>query len=755
MQTIRTAIILLLAGNLLSGALFAQAVGVGTATPNASAMLEVNSSNKGLLVPRVSLASLTDAATIVNPANSLLVYNTNSSISGGAGYYYNSGTPAAPVWVKMLTSTAAGWGLTGNGGTNPSTHFIGTTDYVPLRFRMNNVNSGFIDAATRTTMFGFQAGQNHTFVSNSSSTGFGYEVLSGNVGYANVAIGTSAMASNQQFGYYNTALGFETLYSNTTGQRNVAVGNTAMHDNTTGGNNVAIGDSTMAANLNGTNNTAVGANALRRSNSAGSNTAIGLNALENATGGSNTAVGVSSMRNSGTGTQNTAVGQSSLLTNNSGTRNVAMGYQAMDGNVSGSYNTGIGASSLGSQTNGSYNTAVGYQAMSAGISGSYNTALGHAALANNRGDNNTAIGYNALHDNLSAWYNIAIGKSALADMTFLNDGLGYAAYNVAVGIESLMNNNPTAATNLQATNGIKNVGVGSFSLKENTNGYGNTAIGHQSMTSTTTGHYNCAIGIESMYFNTSGDFNTAAGPQSLRLNTSGAYNTAIGFLALNGNTSGDNNTAIGYTAGSFNNANTNCTFLGFDANQSTGTNFDNSTALGRNSRITASNQVRIGNTVVSSIGGYAAWSNLSDGRFKRNISEAVKGLEFIMALRPVTYNIDVNGLAVYLKEDVYKNAEGIEVTRTADAATRQQRSQLGLVTQSGFIAQEVEAAAKKVGYDFSGVDKPKNGADLYALRYSEFVVPLVKAVQEQQLEINALKARLERLEQLIAGGSGK
>ena len=51
---------------------------------------------------------------------------------------------------------------------------------------------------------------------------------------------------------------------------------------------------------------------------------------------------------------------------------------------------------------------------------------------------------------------------------------------------------------------------------------------------------------------------------------------------------------------------------------------------------------------------------------------------------------------------------------------------------TGFSGQQVDEAAKEIGYDFSGVDKPKNENDLYGLRYSEFVVPLVKAVQEQQ-----------------------
>jgi hypothetical protein len=168
-------------------------------------------------------------------------------------------------------------------------------------------------------------------------------------------------------------------------------------------------------------------------------------------------------------------------------------------------------------------------------------------------------------------------------------------------------------------------------------------------------------------------------------------------------------------------------------------------ALGANSRITASQQVRIGYSSTASIGGYEAWSNLSDGRFKTNISEQVKGLDFIMALRPVTYNLDMNKLSAYLKEDQYKDENGNLLTRTADPAMQQQRIERSLVLHTGFIAQEVEDAAKKLGYDFSGVDKPKNAADLYSLRYSEFVVPLVKAMQEQQQQISELKDNVEKL----------
>ena len=78
------------------------------------------------------------------------------------------------------------------------------------------------------------------------------------------------------------------------------------------------------------------------------------------------------------------------------------------------------------------------------------------------------------------------------------------------------------------------------------------------------------------------------------------------------------------------------------------------------------------------------------------------------------------------------------------------------VIQTGFIAQDVEKAAKEINYNFSGVDAAKNDNDVYGLRYAEFVVPLVKAVQELSKKNDELtkknddlEKRLSKLETLI------
>jgi hypothetical protein len=157
-------------------------------------------------------------------------------------------------------------------------------------------------------------------------------------------------------------------------------------------------------------------------------------------------------------------------------------------------------------------------------------------------------------------------------------------------------------------------------------------------------------------------------------------------------------------------------------------------AIGQGTIVTGSSQARIGNSATVSIGGYADWTNISDGRYKKNVKEDVKGLDFILKLRPVTYNLDMSGVSQKLN--------GSAALKT-NVQMRTAMTEKEKIVQSGFIAQEVEQTAKSIGYDFSGVDTPKNDNDFYGLRYSEFVVPLVKAVQEQQVIIEEQNKNIE------------
>ncbi len=415
-----------------------------------------------------------------------------------------------------------------------------------------------------------------------------------------------------------------------------------------------------------------------------------------------------------------------------GTSNAFVGSGSGIANTSGYYNTGMGDNTL-RYNNASFNTATGSQALFSNTTGNANTATGYVALYSNIGGHyNTANGYFAMHLNTAGSYNTATGMYALYAN---NDN-----YNSAHGNYSLYSN----------TSGSANTAAGYASLYTNSTGFANAAFGYNALYNNTSS-YNTALGHNALITNTTGSLNSSTGFSSLYGNTSGVQNTANGAFTLYGNTSGLWNSAFGYSAGSYNDANSYCTFIGADADQTTTTNLSNSTALGYDSRITASNQVRIGKSTVTSIGGYAGWSNLSDGRYKKNIKENVKGLEFINKLRPVTYNLDVTELSKFLNEGVTgeESVEGINEKTLKDNVTKQATSDKEKITYTGFIAQEVESVSKEIGYDFSGVDAPKNANDLYALRYAEFVVPLVKAVQELDNENKLLKKEISQIKAVM------
>jgi len=445
----------------------------------------------------------------------------------------------------------------------------------------------------------------------------------------------------------------------------------------------------------------------------------------------NTGFGYQSL-NSTTGSYNSAFGYQALYSGNTGSRNTANGCQALYSNIEGYYNTATGFAALYSNTSGYYNTANGYAALFSNTTGNVNTASGQGALYyNTTGNDNTANGYGALNSNSTAGRNTAIGNNALLTQSYNNSYTPWNSDNVAVGYEALYSNQPTSTSN-----GIDNTAVGNYALRANTTGIYNTANGYRALYLNTTGSYNTATGNEGLYSNSTANFNTANGYQALYFNSTGTGNTAIGKWALYNNYNGVNNSAIGVEAlfsnssGSYNSA------LG-GGTYSSNVAINNTTLIGYlTGYITGDNHVEIGNSSVGWIGGQVGWSTYSDERIKDNVTANVPGLSFITRLRPVTYNLNI-----------HRENEMVNAGRKVEGDWSS-KYDIEKIKMTGFIAQEVEDAAKAAGYDFSGVQKPANPDELYSLRYSDFVVPLVKAVQElnakneaQQLAIEDLKAK--------------
>lgn len=132
MDTLYKKISLLAAGSLFFFQIIAQTPGVGIntsgAAPDGSSMLDVASTTRGFLAPRMTQAQ---RLAITTPALGLMVYQTDAG-TYGAGYYVN-GTAGVHDWDKIFLSTSgSGWDLLGNTGTTAGTNFIGTTDAVDL-----------------------------------------------------------------------------------------------------------------------------------------------------------------------------------------------------------------------------------------------------------------------------------------------------------------------------------------------------------------------------------------------------------------------------------------------------------------------------------------------------------------------------------------------------------------------------------------------------------------------------------------------
>lgn len=121
-------------------------VGIGTPTPDASAQLDITSSGKGVLVPRV-LASARTA--IASPATGLLVYQTD----GTPGFYYNAGTPGSPNWVLIQNSAnVTTQGNTFNGASqlvqlNASTQLPAVSGVNLTNLNASNLASGTVNTA--------------------------------------------------------------------------------------------------------------------------------------------------------------------------------------------------------------------------------------------------------------------------------------------------------------------------------------------------------------------------------------------------------------------------------------------------------------------------------------------------------------------------------------------------------------------------------------------------------------------------------
>lgn len=672
--------------------LFSQSVSINNdgSLPNASAMLDIKSGNKGILIPRTS----TSTRTTITGVKGLLLYDSTT-----ASFWYHTGA----AWTELGSAASPGWLLNGNGGTNASTNFMGTIDNQPLSFRQNNKWLGKWNALNSNYFIGAGAGENNVTGINNTALGDSAGFSAGAVSH-NVLIGKNAGRNNT--GSWTTIIG------NEAGLRNQANGN------------VFIGSASGMKNITGFQNTFVGDNAGREDSLGYDNSFFGSYAGQYSSGFENSFFGALSGTNNRLGNYNSFFGSISGLQNNTGAYNSFFGYQAGRLNTSGSYNIFMGNSSGYRNQTGILNVAIGNASLyfnttknnlvaigdsalynnigSANLlEGTKNTAVGSKALyTNSTGYNNTALGFNSLKANGTGTWNTALGTDALLSNTVAN-------FNTAVGNESLYSN----------TQGPLNAAFGTSALYNNASGFGNTAVGHRALYSNTGQNINTAIGI-----------NADAAEYVTNSTAVGAYayvatsNSMVlgGISGINGATA-NTNVGIGTTTPhaplQFGNtlasrkivmwetANNDYDYFGFGINGSTlRYNIPNDGSIHRffAGPVTLLTLYNNGNATLA-----GTLTQLSDARLKQDITPVKSTINDIKKINAYSY---------YWK-DQQKDKD----------------------PQIGLLAQEVDEVFPQL------VKKDSEG--LMSVNYSGFVPLLIKSMQEQQEMIEQIQKRMELLEE--------
>jgi hypothetical protein len=337
-------------------------IGDNPNTINGASLLELETTNKGFVPPRVALTALNSPNPL--PAGLItgtVIFNTATGVGTGVGLYFWNGT----AWVAVGSGTlGSGWLTAGNDNTTVTTNsFLGTVagTAVPLLFKAQGDTVGYLGlkAAANSVSFGVGASGANT-ATKSVAIGPGAQAKGGNEA---VALGSNASAGSFQ----DIAIGANSLTANNSS--NIAIGSGAQ---ATSSNAIAIGSNAQASTNSislaiGVNSKATGANssAFGSGTIANNNSTTAVGAGAQATGSLSNALGVLS----------TASGASSLSvgynTSSSGINSLAIGNASQATKQTAAViGFGSSATGIGSKVIGNVATASGANSLILGDSSS-------------------------------------------------------------------------------------------------------------------------------------------------------------------------------------------------------------------------------------------------------------------------------------------------------------------------------------------------------------------------------------------------
>ncbi len=428
-------------------------VGINTdgSQPDASAMLDIKSTDKGILIPRMTRAQR-DA--IASPATGLMIYQ----MDGTPGFYFYNGT----TWNHF------------NGA-----HWI------------NDLNDGKSDPMYSSVYLGWTAGAGDDANDN-----------------RNTGVGRNSMFFNHS-GKYNVALGYNSLYKNIIGSKNIAIGSHALYSSSLNSNLIAIGDSALfradslklidPPTLFPKKLIAIGNNALRNAHMSQNSTVIGHNAMENGGVSESIIIGDSTLYK-GKATESVILGNKALFNNFHihfyPHSSVIIGNEAMfnygnwldSGTYSGFHiNTAIGAKAFYDLTWGERNTVMGFDVGYGVTDAEDNVAIGMKAMGYDGGATtnvypkfNVTVGNYAgrFTTDANPYHNTSIGYGAGYALKYNNVAVGYLALGYGSGGANKENNVAVGAGALYRSKTGGNIGIGHHALQNNVDGSYNLALGY-------------------------------------------------------------------------------------------------------------------------------------------------------------------------------------------------------------------------------------------------------------------------------------
>ncbi len=466
-------------------------VGIG-ATPNASAKLEINATNRGLLIPNVALTAKNVAGPIAAPATSLLVYNTaTAGVSPNnviPGYYYWNGA----AWVGFTGSNSNDWSITGNSGTGAA-NYVGTSDAVDFKISSNGAER--------------------------------IRVLSNGQVVVN---NTGAPFAGDRFSVYNTATsdfainGYSTLTGTGVFGQNTGTGSGVYGFNSSSGQAVRGANTGTGIGVLGTTVSATGTGVFGQANVASgvgvygtSNGTSGTGVFGNATNSTSSGVYGQSSGTSGVGVEGFANNTTSIGT-----------Y----GESTGTNGTGVFGYASASGGDGVYGQAT--QPARYGVWGVNNNATGIGVYGSSTGSNATSVFGSSTGTNADGVYGQATGSTGYGVWGLNNNATGVGVAGTTTGA--------TANGVLGAATGVSGYGV--YGSASGASGYGVFGVNNNATGNGVVGSSSGATGT-GIYGTTTGSDGTGVWGNSTGANADGVYGQASG---ANGNgVWGVNNNATG------------------------------------------------------------------------------------------------------------------------------------------------------------------------------------------------------------------